>query len=214
MKSTRVLVVDDHPVVRRGLRRYFELLPDADLIGEATSGPDALELAPRLRPDVILLDLSMPGMDGLSAARALAALLPGVAILILTSNCSPETVLGAMRSGAAGFLLKDVSVDELAMALRTVMAGQPYLTPHAASQLISSSLQSERTAERLTARERAVYDLVAVGLSNKQIAAELGMSEKTTSVHVSNLMAKLGLRSRTQVALHAMGAASTARTFP
>lgn len=207
MKPTRVLVVDDHPVVRRGLRRYFELLPDMELAGEAEGGPEALGLAPRLRPDLILLDLSMPEMDGLAVARALLALLPATPILIFTSSCGAEEVLGALRAGAAGFLLKDTSVDELALAIRTAVAGQPYLTPLAARALISDTLTAGAPMARLTCRERAVYELVGRGLSNRAIAAELGMSEKTTSVHLSHLMAKLGLRSRTQVALHALAAA-------
>lgn len=210
MKLTRVLVVDDHPVVRRGLRRYFELLPDMELAGEAAGGPEALSLASRLRPDLILLDLSMPEMDGLAVARALQVLLPGTPILIFTSSCGAEHVLGALRAGAAGFLLKDSSVDELALAIRTALAGQPYLTPLAAQALISDSLAPAPPCARLTSRERAVYELVGRGLSNRQIAAELGMSEKTTSVHLSHLMAKLGLRSRTQVAVHALAAGEAA----
>jgi DNA-binding NarL/FixJ family response regulator len=205
MELIQVLVIDDHPVVRRGLRRYFELLPDIRLAGEATGGAEALALAPRLRPDVILLDLSMPEMDGLAVARAIQALLPGTPILIFTSACSTEHVLGALRAGASGFLLKGADVDEVGLAIRTAAAGQPYLTPLAARVLISDSLDPAPAA-RLTGRERAVYELVGRGLSNRAIAAELGMSEKTTSVHLSNLMAKLGLRSRTQVAVHALAA--------
>ena len=200
MSLIRLLVVDDHTVIRHGLRRFFALIPDMELVAEASSGPEALALALALAPDVILLDLMMPEMDGLTATTALKALLPHTPILILTTFCTRETVLAALRAGASGFLLKDIEPDELARAIYTVRANQVYLHSYALQQLTTRLAEVATPPPRLTAREQQVGALIASGMSNKEIAAELGMSEKTVSVHASNLMAKLGLRSRTQVA--------------
>lgn len=209
MELIRLVVVDDHSVVRRGLRRYMQFFPDLEIAAEASNGHEALVLATTLAPDVILLDLAMPGMDGIATTALLRSILPGTPIIIFTSACDPATLLAALRAGAQGFLLKDVGADELALAIRTVRAGQPYLQPSVASMLINSTLQPPAAAgtAQLTARERQIYDLLTSGLSNRQIASELGISEKTASVHVSNLMSKLGLRNRTQVALYAFQSA-------
>jgi NarL family two-component system response regulator LiaR len=204
MKPIRLLVIDDHTVVRRGLRRYIELLPGMELAAEASNGLEALALAPSTAPDVIITDVMMPEMDGIAAVTALRQLLPHTPILVLTTFCARETILAALRAGANGFLLKDVGIDELALAIRTVLAGQPYLQPRVPQQLIESSLGEASPLVRLTAREQQIAALVGCGMSNKQIAAELRISEKTISVHVSNLMAKLNLRSRTQLALYAL----------
>src|SRR5207249_532251 len=158
------LVIDDHWVVRHGLRRYFELLPDMQLVAEASSGLEALELAPAIRPDVMLLDLMMPGMDGIATAAALKSLLPETPILIFTTFCTPELVLTALRAGASGFLLKDIGIDELALAIRTVRGGQPYLQSCAAQQLIAGALSRERPAVRLTGREQQICALMAHGM--------------------------------------------------
>lgn len=204
MELIRLIVVDDHSVVRRGLRRYMQFFPDIVVAAEAATGHEALELAAQVAPDVILLDLALPTMDGIATAVALRSLLPKTPIIIFTSTCDQATLLAALRAGAQGFLLKDIGADELALAIRTVRAGQPYLQPSVASLLIDRTLQRSPQVDQLTGREQQIYTLLARGLSNRQIAAELQISEKTASVHVSNLMRKLGLRNRTQVALSAL----------
>ena len=210
MNQIRLLIADDHAVVRHGLRRYFELLPEMQLAAEAGGGPEALALAPAVNPDVILLDLMMPEMDGIATATALKRLLPQTPILILTTFCTPETVAGALRAGASGFLMKDVGIDELALAIHTVRDGRPYLQAYAAQQLINGKLYPDRPSTRLTSREQQICALIARGQSNKQIGAELRISEKTVSVHVTNVMSKLGFRSRTQLALYALQAGISA----
>jgi NarL family two-component system response regulator LiaR len=205
MEHCRLMVIDDHAVVRRGLRRYVEMMSDVELVAEAENGPDAIALAPLVRPDVILLDLMLPGMDGIAIAQILKQRLPRTPIIILTGTFSQPSLKAALRAGVSGFLLKDVGIEELALAIRTVRSGQPYLQPCVAHELISDVLQPPPCPlPGLTSRERQIYDLLAAGMSNKQIAAELRISEKTISVHVSNLMGKLGLRNRTQVALAAL----------
>jgi DNA-binding NarL/FixJ family response regulator len=208
MDRIRVLIVDDHSVVRRGLRSFIQFLPDMELVGEACNGREALDLATILRPDVILMDLSMPEMNGIAATVAIKQVMPQVAIIVLTTFCASHTVAEALRAGASGFLVKDVGIDDLAAAIHAVHRGRPYLHAEAVHSLIAAK-QSPDTGDqiaRLTWRERQVYTMVARGCSNKQIAGELRISAKTASVHVSNVMSKLGLNSRTQVALYALSA--------
>lgn len=204
MELIRLIVIDDHSVVRRGLRRYMELFPDLEIAAEAANGLDGLAMAVSVAHDLILLDMALPDMDGIATTGALKALVPTTPIIIFTSACEQATLLAALRAGVQGFLLKDVGADELALAIRTVHAGHPYLQPYVASLLINSTLQQPRHEARLTGREQQIYDLLTCGLSNRQIAAELRISEKTASVHVSNLISKLGLRNRTEVALYAL----------
>jgi two-component system, NarL family, response regulator LiaR len=206
MERIRLLVIDDHAVIRRGLRRYVELIQDVEVVAEAASGAEALALAPMVAPDVILLDLMMPGMNGITTASLLRQILPHAPIIIFTSACSQSSLIDVLRAGVSGVLLKTVEIDELALAIRTVRGGLPYLQPSVAGQLISGAVDPAEAAPHLTGRERQIYDLLADGQSNKQIAARLRISEKTISVHVSNLMGKLGVRSRTQVALMAISA--------
>lgn len=202
----RVLIVDDHAMVRRGLRRYLELIPEAAVVAEAASGIEALALAFQLAPDLILLDVMMPQLDGIAAAQVLRLFLPDTKIIVLTACYHDEQIQQALQVGVNGLLLKDVGIDELELAMRTVCVGQPYLQPAVARQLIGRALRPAPAPPRLTSRERQVYDRLARGLSNRQIADELRVSEKTISVHVSNLMGKLGVRSRTQAALAALEA--------
>lgn len=208
--TIRVFLVDDHSVVRRGMRAYFELIDDIDVVGEAARGEDALARIGELAeagepPDVVMMDLVMPGMDGIAATRALREQHPGVQVIALTSFAEPERVHGALQAGAEGYLLKDAEADQVAAAVRAAHRGEIHLDPMVAKQL-SRSLRTPKpqTAESLTNRERAVLSLVAQGLSNREIARSLAISERTARTHVSNMLIKLGLPSRTQAALWAV----------
>jgi DNA-binding NarL/FixJ family response regulator len=205
--SIRVLVVDDQPLIRAGFHKMVEARPDLEVVGEAADGAEAIELAGRLSPDVVLMDVRMPGMDGLEATRHLAG--PGVErpakVLILTTFDLDEYVYEALRAGASGFLLKDAPPEELASAIRVVAAGDTLLAPSVTRRLIQRFVTQPppRTAEagvlaRLTDRETEVLRLVARGLSNAQIAEELVVSETTVKSHVAHLLMKLGLRDRVQ----------------
>jgi DNA-binding NarL/FixJ family response regulator len=203
MNPIRVLVVDDHLIVRQGLRAILRVLPDLELAGEAVDGREAIDLAQALRPDVVLMDLVMPELDGVAAIAAIKRRMPELPIIVLTTFAESERVLAAVQAGANGFLLKDVEMHELARAIRAVCGGQPYLHPEATRHIIQATAQLEPPAARLTAREQQVLRLLAGGMTNRQIADALTISEKTVSVHVSNLLGKLGLSSRTQAALYA-----------
>jgi two-component system, NarL family, response regulator LiaR len=196
----RVLVADDHAVVRQGLRTYLELQEDIDVVGEAADGDEAVAAAGTLAPDVVLLDLVMPGAGGLPALGALQAAAPGARVLVLTSFGDDERVFAALRAGAAGFLLKDVEPAELVRAIRTAASGEAALSPAVATRVVAAVAQ----ADELTPRERDVLRLIARGQSNKRIALELGMAEKTVKTHVSHVLAKLGVADRTQAALYAV----------
>lgn len=203
MSPIRLLIVDDHAIVRQGLRAIIRVTPDLELVGEADGGRAAVELAAALRPDVVLMDLLMPDLDGVGAIAQIKRARPATRIVALTTFSEAELVLGAVQAGADGYLLKDVDVQELARAIRVVHAGQPYLHPEATRHLLQATARPEHPAERLTGREQAVLTLVGRGLTNRQIADTLTISEKTVSVHVSNMLSKLGLASRTQAALYA-----------
>jgi NarL family two-component system response regulator LiaR len=203
MNPIRVLVVDDHLIVRQGLRAILRVLPDLELAGEAVDGREAIDLAQALRPDVVLMDLVMPELDGVAAIAEIKRCLPELPIIVLTTFAESERVLAAVQAGANGYLLKDVEMHELARAIRAVRGGQPYLHPEATRHIIQATAQPEPPAARLTAREQQVLRLLAGGMTNRQIADALTISEKTVSVHVSNLLGKLGLSSRTQAALYA-----------
>ncbi len=203
MPAIRLLIVDDHAIVRQGLRAIIRVTPDLDLVGEAESGQAAVELATTLHPDVVLMDLVMPELDGVTAIGLIKRARPEVRIIALTTFAEAELVLGAVQAGADGYLLKDVDVQELARAIRTVHGGQPYLHPEATRQLLQATARPDPSPERLTNREQEVLAHLARGLTNRQIADALTISEKTVSVHISNVLSKLGLASRTQAALYA-----------
>jgi DNA-binding NarL/FixJ family response regulator len=195
--------VDDHAIVRQGLRAIIRVTPDMELVGEAGGGREAVEVTAALRPDVVLMDLVMPEIDGVAAITLIKRAQPRVRIIALTTFAEADLVLRAVQAGADGYLLKDVDVQELTRAIRTVHGGQPFLHPEATRHLLQATARPEQPVERLTGREQSVLALVARGLTNRQIADDLSISEKTVSVHVSNLLGKLGLASRTQAALYA-----------
>lgn len=194
----RVLVVDDHPVVRQGLRTFLDLQDDITVVGESADGESCVDDANRLRPDVILLDLRMPGADGVAALRGLRD--NPARVLVVTSYTEPSTVLPAVRAGAAGYVYKDIDPPALAAAIRSVHAGHVLLHPDVVRLLAA---EESRPAE-LTARERDVLAELARGRSNREIARALRLSEKTVKTHVSAILGKLGVQDRTQAALHAV----------
>jgi DNA-binding NarL/FixJ family response regulator len=194
------LLVDDHEMVRTGLRTFLELQDDMEVVGEAGSGERALALVAALRPDIVLLDLVLPGMSGVQTAQRLREQYPDVKVVVLTSFSGQESVLPAVRAGVAGYLLKDVGPAELATALRSVHDGGAPLHPRVAAMV----MQSVTERDPLTAREREVLRLIGRGLSNRLIARELVLSEKTVKAHVSAVLAKLGVADRTQAALMAV----------
>jgi len=206
--AIRVLLVDDHAVVREGLRNFLALQDGLEIVGEASDGNEAIEQAERLEPDVILMDLVMPGLDGIGAMRQLRARSPSSRVIVLTSFLEDERVLPAIQAGAAGYLLKNVEPAELARAIRAAHAGEAIIDPTAAARLVHAIADEARPRieepERLTRRERDVLELIARGRSNKRIALELGISEKTVKTHVGHLLAKLGVTDRTQAALMAV----------
>ncbi|WP_062430959.1 response regulator [Herbidospora daliensis] len=194
----RVLIADDHPIVRQGLRTFLEVQGDIEVVAEAGDGAEAVKLARALSPDVVLLDLKMPVLDGLGA---LAELDGAARVIVLTSMTERGDVAPAMRAGAAGFLYKDVDPAALVSAIRAVHGGQVALAPEAAEAMLTPS-SSEAVA--LTDREREVLALIAGGRSNREIARALDVAEKTVKTHVSNVLMKLGVQDRTQAALYAV----------
>jgi DNA-binding NarL/FixJ family response regulator len=192
-----VLIVDDHPVVRQGLRALLDVQDDIVVAGEAGDGPAALSLATSLRPDIVLLDLKMPGMDGFAMLEPLRA--AGLRVLVLTSATEPSAAAQAVRAGAAGVLYKDIDPDALVRAIRSVRDGNVLLAPEALGSLVRGS-----RVDTLTPREREVLAAIAEGRSNREIARSLRVSEKTVKAHVSSVLAKLGVQDRTQAALYAV----------
>jgi DNA-binding NarL/FixJ family response regulator len=208
-ETIRVLVADDHAVVREGLRTFLELQDGLEVAGEAADGEEAVREAERLRPDVVLMDLVMPRLDGVGAMRELRRRLPGVRVIVLTSYAEDDRLLPAVQAGAAGYLLKTVQPQELARAVRAAHAGGALLDPGVAARLVEAlagTPPEEPEAGRLTPREREVLELIARGRSNKRIALELGVSEKTVKTHVGHVLAKLGVTDRTQAAMRAVQA--------
>ncbi len=203
----RVLVVDDHVIVRRGIRAVLELVPDIELVGEAGNGVAAVAEAQALHPDVILMDLVMPDMDGVEAIRRIKVQGPDVRILVLTTFAAEDLVLSAIKAGAAGYQLKDSSPEVLAEAIREVHRGGASLHPTAAGKVlheISAPQKPPPAAELLTQRELEVLQCLARGFENNDIARKLAISEATVRTHVSNIIGKLHLASRTQAALYAI----------
>jgi two-component system, NarL family, response regulator LiaR len=198
----RVLIADDHAVVRQGLRAFLEGDRGLKLVGEAREGAEALRMAHRLRPDVILMDLLMPGMDGLSATAAVRRELPDTEVLALTSVLEDAAVVGAVRAGAIGYMLKSAEPEELRSAIRAAAAGQVQLAPEAAARLMRE-VRAPEGPEKLSERETEVLRLVASGFANKRIARELGITERTVKAHIGSILSKLHLESRTQAALYA-----------
>jgi DNA-binding NarL/FixJ family response regulator len=192
-----VLIVDDHPVVRQGLRALLEVQDDMTVAGEAGDGPAAISLAESLRPDIVLLDLKLPGLDGVAALRPLRA--AGLRVLVLTSATEPSAAAAAVRAGAAGVVYKDIDPAALVRAIRSVHDGNMLLAPEAVGSLVRGS-----RADTLTAREREVLAGIADGKSNREIARLLRVSEKTVKAHVSAVLAKLGVQDRTQAAVYAV----------
>jgi len=201
--SIRVLIVDDHDVVRQGLTMYLKLDPEIEVVGEAANGEEAVAMAQELRPDVVLMDLLMPVMDGISATEAIRRDLPDVEVIALTSVLEDASVTGAVRAGAIGYLLKDTEAAELRRAITAAAEGRVHLVPEAAARLMRE-VRAPESLESLTGRETEVLKLLARGRANKQIAAALYVSEKTVKAHVSSILMKLGVQSRTQAALHAV----------
>ena len=199
----RILIVDDHGVVRQGLRMYLALDPELEVAGEAANGVEALRLAHELQPDVVLMDLLMPVMDGIAATEAIRRELPDIEVIALTSVLEDTVVYRAMRAGAIGYLLKDTQADELCQAIKAAAAGQVQLSPPVAALLLRE-VPPPPHPEPLTERETDVLRQLALGRSNKEIATALVIAEKTVRTHVSNILGKLGMTSRTQAALHAV----------
>ena len=212
----RVLLVDDHAMVRRGMRDFLSLHDDLEIVGEAADGAAAIEQAAALRPDVVVMDLLMPGVDGIDATARIKAADPEVEIVAITSFVEEARIVAALEAGASGFLLKDAEADELADAIRAAASGEVHLDP-AVAGIVARRMRSRPgggagggadhrgdALGSLTIRERDVLGAVARGLSNRAIADELGITERTARTHVSNILAKLGLASRTQAALLAV----------
>lgn len=211
--AIRVLLVDDHAMVRRGMRDFLGLHDDIEIVGEAGDGVEAVDRALVLGPDIVVMDLMMPGLDGIEATSRIKAARPDIEIVALTSFIEEARVVAAIEAGASGFLLKDAEADELAAAIRAAAAGEVHLDPAVASIIARRMRDGGRTTgggkggdgiAGLTARERDVLARVARGLPNRRIAEDLGITERTARTHVSNILAKLGLASRTQAALLAV----------
>ena len=204
----KVMIVDDHGIVRQGLRTYLDLLEDINIVAEAENGLDALDKVKQFNPDIVLMDLVMPEMDGIEATHKICGSYPGVKVIVLTSFTEDEKVFAAIKAGAVGYLLKDISPPELAKAIQAVQSGETHLHPEITkklmNQFVSPKSDIEITPDELTPREMEVLQLVAQGLSNKALAKELTISEKTVKTHLSSIYSKLNLSDRTQAAIYAL----------
>jgi len=202
-----VMLVDDHGMVREGLKYYLETEADIDVVGEAEDGRAAAELAATLQPDVILMDLIMPGVDGIEGTRLCLDASPVSKVIILTSKAEDDLVLPAIKAGALSYLLKDVSAADLLAAIRDAAAGKPRLHSMAAERMlreVSGSKKDLKNQDQISPREMEVLQLIARGLGNKEIGLELFISERTVKTHVTHLLEKLNLRDRTQLAIYAL----------
>jgi NarL family two-component system response regulator LiaR len=194
----RVLIVDDHTMVRRGLATFLQVFDDLELAGEAAGGQEAVQMCARLQPDVVLMDMVMPEMDGPTTTRLIRRQFSSIQVVALTSFKEEAIVQNALQAGAIGYLLKDVSADELAKAIRAAAAGRSTLSPEVAEVMVHAAGQPPKPGLDLTERERAVLALMVEGLNNTQIAEKLGVSPSTVKSHVSNILTKLGVSSRTE----------------
>jgi DNA-binding NarL/FixJ family response regulator len=202
--AIRILITDDHQVVRQGLRMFLSDDPEMEVVGEASDGAEAVRVAHELKPDIVLMDMLMPVMDGIEATARIRGELPDTEVIALTSVLEDSAVIGAVKAGAIGYLLKDAEPEELRGAIHAAAAGQVHLTPKAAARLMREVRAPEDPpTQTLSAREVDVLRLLAGGKANKEIAAALTIGEQTVKTHVSNILAKLGVQSRTQAALYA-----------
>jgi DNA-binding NarL/FixJ family response regulator len=201
--STCILIADDHAVVRQGLRMFLEMEADFKVVGEAENGEDAIRLVGALQPDIVLMDLIMPVMDGITATSKIRRQFPDVEVIAITSVLDDGSIFGAIRAGAIGYLLKDTKADKLISAVKSAVAGQVQLSPQVAKRLLKEVDLPERR-EPLTDRERDVLRMLASGYSNKEIARDLNIVEKTVKTHVSSILSKLGVTSRTQAVVYAL----------
>jgi NarL family two-component system response regulator LiaR len=209
VEKIKVLIVDDHQVVRQGLRTFLELHDDISVVGEAQDGQEAVKLVRQFKPDVVLMDLVMPIMDGISATQQVLALDSETKVIVLTSFSEDDKVFPAIQAGAASYLLKDVSPDDLVEAIRAVHHGEARLHPDIARKLMQQvsqmhNIPQDSPLDELTGREQEVLRLVARGRSNREIAQELFISEKTVKTHISNILGKLHLEQRTQLVIYAI----------
>lgn len=198
VQTIRVVVVDDHEMVRSGLATFLRVMPDLEFVGEAGTGEEALRVCQRIQPDVVLMDMVMPGMDGVAATRAVREQCPNARVIALTSFPEEDLVHRALEAGATGYLLKNVGASELAAAIRSAMRGKPTLAPEATQALIQRATRPAPPGHDLSAREREVLALMKQGLSNRTIAERLVISPSTAEFHVSNILGKLGVTSRTE----------------
>ncbi|WP_176585454.1 response regulator [Priestia megaterium] len=204
----KILIADDHHVVRKGLVFFLQTQPDLEIVGEASNGEEALKLATSLEPHIVLMDLSMPVLDGIEATKELKKQAPHVQVMILTSFSDQDHVIPALEAGASGYQLKESDPDELVAAIRKLMNGEnqlhPKVTTHLLTRLTTSSEKKVNFIDHLTKREKDVLKEIAKGKSNKEIGAALHITEKTVKTHVSNILSKLGVQDRTQAALYAV----------
>ncbi len=205
-QTLNVLVVDDHPLFRRGVVQSLGSVPDLTVVGEASSGEEALNLARELLPDVVLLDISMPGWDGLFTAEKIAAACPASTIVMLTVSDDKDKLLGAFKAGARAYVLKGVSAQELAKVVRTAAKGEVYVSPDLASEILEAFMKSRSpdALQELSDREREILRLIGTGLTNREIAIQMALSERTVERQVSNVLHKLQVRSRVEAALFAV----------
>jgi NarL family two-component system response regulator LiaR len=202
------MIVDDHGIVRQGLRTYLDLLEDITIVAEAENGLDALEKVKQFNPEIVLMDLVMPEMDGIEATQKICGSYPGVKVIVLTSFTEDEKVFSAIKAGAVGYLLKDISPPDLAKAIQAVHSGETHLHPEITKKLMNQFVSPKSDIEiapaELTPREMEVLQLIAQGLSNKELAHKLTISEKTVKTHLSSIFSKLHLSDRTQAAIYAL----------